>query len=86
MEALAAVAGNNVVLALTPDNCIIGFGVLSFPEKDMRWARLGHGLMMEIKVIEVGRIWRRHKIANEIMKRGYTNPIALGSHNTTFGK
>ena len=67
LEALAAVEGTNVTLALTSGLRIIGFGVLAFPEPDDRWARLGRGAMMEVKAIEVGRGWRGHKIANEIM-------------------
>jgi acetoin utilization protein AcuA len=68
LEAHAAIEMTNVTLALSADNHIIGFGVLGYPEQEERWARLGHGVMMEVKVIEVGRGWRGNKITNDIMK------------------
>ncbi len=74
LEAIAAVEGNNVVLALAPNRQIIGFGVLSFPEEDMRWAQLGHGVMMEVQVIEVGRDWRQYKLTHDIMKMLLLHP------------
>ena len=74
LENLAAVDGNNVVLALKADRSIIGFGVLSVPEPEMRWARLGHGTMMEVSVIEVGRSWRRYNIANALMRMLLRHP------------
>ena len=74
LEDLAAVDGNNVVLALTADHTIIGFGVLGHPEEDMRWARLGRGVMMEVKVIEVGRDWRKYKISDAIMQMLLLHP------------
>jgi acetoin utilization protein AcuA len=74
LEALAAVEGTNVALALTSDQRIIGFGVLAFPEPDERWARLGRGAMMEVRAIEVGRQWRGHKIADDLMRMLLTHP------------
>jgi acetoin utilization protein AcuA len=74
LEAFAAVEGTNVTLALTPDRRIIGFGVLAFPEPDERWAKLGSGTMMEVKAIEVGRVWRSHKIASDILSMLLTHP------------
>jgi acetoin utilization protein AcuA len=74
LEAFAAVEETNVTLALTPDQRIIGFGVLTFPEPEERWAQLGPGAMMEVKAIEVGRGWRGHKIANDILGRLLTHP------------
>jgi hypothetical protein len=62
LEAFAAVEEANVTLALTPDQRIIGFGVLTFPEPEERWAQLGSGAMMEVKAIEVGRGWRSTKL------------------------
>lgn len=58
----------NVVLALAPPQTIIGFGVLAYPEPGERWAELGAGVMMEVKVIEVARSWRRADIASRILK------------------
>ncbi len=74
LETLADIKGANVTLALTPQNRIIGFGVLDFPEPDERWAELGHGVMMEIKVIEVGRGWRQYKLTHDIMKMLLSHP------------
>ncbi len=74
LEAFAALEGTNVTLALTPDRRIIGFGVLAFPEPDERWADLGPGAMMEVKAIEVGRGWRGHKIAQDILAMLLTHP------------
>ena len=68
LEVHAAHEGANVTLALTPGDHIIGFGVLGYPEPDERWARLRRGTMMEVKVIEVGRGWRKYKISSDIMK------------------
>ena len=59
----------NVVLAIAPPQTIIGFGVLAYPEPGERWAELGSGAMMEVKVIEVARNWRRTQIASHILKR-----------------
>ena len=74
LEAHAAMPGANVTLALTPGDHIIGFGVLSYPDPDERWARLGHGVMMEVKAIEVGRGWRKYKITSHIMKMLLRHP------------
>ncbi len=74
LEAIAQVEGNNVVLALTPEDQIIGFGVLSYPEDNERWSQLGHGAMMEVKVIEVARDWRQYQISNDVMKMLMIHP------------
>lgn len=58
----------NVVLAIAPPQTIIGFGVLAYPQPGERWAELGAGVMMEVKVVEVARSWRRTKIASRILK------------------
>lgn len=60
--------GVNVVLAIDPEETIVGFGVLDFPEPGERWLDLGSGLMMELKVIEVCRHRRSSGLASEIMK------------------
>jgi acetoin utilization protein AcuA len=74
LEAHAAVSGTNVTLALTPNGHIIGFGVLGYPNPDERWSRLGRGVMMEVKVIEVGRAWRKFKITNDLMNMMLRHP------------
>ena len=60
--------GVNVVLAVNPEETIVGFGVLDFPEAGERWLDMGPGIMMELKVIEVCRRWRSSGLAGEIMK------------------
>jgi len=58
----------NVTLALSIQKHIIGFGVLDRPEPEERWAALGPGKMMEIKVVEVCRSWRSYRVAGKILK------------------
>ena len=69
LEEQAAQPDANVVLALARDSHIIGFGVLARPEPDERWAELGPGVMMEVKVIEVSRNWRSRSIASHILEK-----------------
>ena len=74
LEQDAAESGTNVSLALDPDDMIIGFGVLANPEADERWAELGSGAMMEVKVIEVSRNWRSYGIAKGILEVMLAHP------------
>lgn len=67
LEKHAAAEGTNVVVAVTPDQRIVAFGVLSHPEPDERWTQLGRGMMMELKVIEVSRDFRSLGLARRIM-------------------
>jgi acetoin utilization protein AcuA len=67
-------AGVNVVLALEESKNIIGYGVLAYPESGERWAELGPKIMMEIKAIEVCRIWRSVGIAPRILKMMLRHP------------
>jgi acetoin utilization protein AcuA len=64
----------NAVLAIAPPQTIIGFGVLAYPELGERWAELDAGVMMEVKVIEVARSWRRADIASRILKTVVDHP------------
>lgn len=69
-ETLERYAGDteaNVVLALKGDRQIVGFGVLSHPEPDERWAELGPGMMMEVKAVEVSRSMRGAKLAGDMI-------------------
>ena len=43
----------NIVLALTEQNNIIGYGVLAHPESGERWAELGPGIRMNIKAYDI---------------------------------
>jgi len=58
----------NVVLALTEEDSIIGYGVLTYPEAGERWIELGPKIMMELKAIEVCRSRRTFRIAPVIVK------------------
>ena len=64
----------NVVLALTSDNTIVGFGVLAYPDSGDRWQQLGAGAMMEVRVIEVARPWRSGHLASTILEFVLAHP------------
>ena len=74
LETIAGHDGANVVLALTDNNHIIGFGVLDFPEPNERWARLGAKRMMEVKAIEVCRDFRAARVASGILEMLLRHP------------
>jgi acetoin utilization protein AcuA len=57
----------NVVLALTDNQQIVGFGVFSHPDADERWSELGPGMMMEVKAVEVTRSLRSCKLAGDMV-------------------
>jgi len=76
-ESLAKCAGLadvNVVLALVESKNIIGYGVLAYPDSGERWTELGPKIVMEIKAIEVSRIWRSVGIAPRILKMMLGHP------------
>ena len=64
----------NVTLALAENDEIIGFGVLTYPEADERWAKLDSRIMMEVKAIEVSRDWRSAGVGKNIIKMLMSNP------------
>ena len=74
LEKHAAKPDANVVLALTQDRHIIGFGVFSHPEPDERWAELGPGVMMEVKAVEVSRKLRSSRIAGDLVRLMLAHP------------
>jgi len=74
LEENAAQKDANVVLALEDKKDIIGFGVLTYPEKGERWTALGPEAMMEIKALEVCRRWRRARVAKGILKLLLSHP------------
>jgi len=78
LEKSAALPDANIVLALTPQNHIIGYGVLAYPHPDERWAELGLKAMMEVRAIEVYRSWRSCKIARAILKMLIVKPQIEG--------
>lgn len=65
---IAAEAGANVTLALDPESCIIGFGVLAYPDPDERWSQLTPNVMIEVKAVEVARSWRSFRVADGIIR------------------
>jgi acetoin utilization protein AcuA len=74
LEKHAAKADANVVLALTQNTMIVGFGVFSHPDPDDRWVGLGPGMMMEVKAVEVSRRLRSCKIAGDLVGLMLTHP------------
>lgn len=63
----AADAGTNVVLAVTEDRQIAGFGVFAPPDPDDRWSWMTPGVMMEIEVVEVHRRFRGCHVAADLV-------------------
>jgi hypothetical protein len=47
---------------------IIGFGVLTYPGADERWAKLNSHIMMEVQAIEVSRDWRSAGVGRNIIE------------------
>jgi len=76
LEKAAEQPDADVVLALTEQNHIIGYGVLTYPDAQERWADLGPEKMMEVTAIEVCRGWRSHKIAPAILEMMVVHPQA----------
>jgi acetoin utilization protein AcuA len=74
LEKHAAKKDANVVLALTENQEISGFGVLSHPHADERWNQLGPGMMMEVKAVEVSRNLRSFKIAGDLVRLMLVHP------------
>ncbi len=74
LEKNAAESDANVTLAVTDSEKIIGFGVLTYPEADERWAKLDSNIMMEVKAIEVSRDWRSLGVANSIIEMLLSHP------------
>jgi acetoin utilization protein AcuA len=77
-ETLSASASNpdaNVTLAITPDDKIVGFSILEYPQPDERWIRVGENVMMEVSVIEVSRVWRSAGIARDILRLVTDHPL-----------
>lgn len=74
LERLAATENANIVLALVETNHIIGFGMLIHPEPEERWSRVGPGIMIELKAIEVCRDWRSTRIAHQIVEMLLSHP------------
>jgi len=65
----------NVVLTLSPEETIIGFAVLAYPDPDERWVRVGEKVMMEVMVIEVSRPWRGRGLAKAQLELLLDHPL-----------
>ena len=74
LEEAAGQPGANIVLALAPQNHIIGYTVLAYPDPGERWIDLGPEIMIEIQAIEVCRSWRSFKIAPGLLKMVVGHP------------
>jgi acetoin utilization protein AcuA len=68
LENIADQPDANISLALLDNQLIIGFGVLTYPEPEERWAQLRPQIMMEVKAIEVSDAWRSKGIAKNILE------------------
>lgn len=69
-ESLLKAAGlpdANVVLAVTADHQIVGYGILRYPFEDERWIKVGDRVMMEVAVIEINRSWRGVGLAKPLL-------------------
>jgi acetoin utilization protein AcuA len=74
LEAHAALDDTNVVLALTDDRRIIGYGVFGPPDANERWLKLGIGSMLEVKVVEVSRRYRAFHLASGLLRQMLAHP------------
>ena len=74
LEEAAGQPDANIVLALAPQNHIIGYAVLAYPDPGERWIDLGPEIMIEIQAIEVCRSWRSFKIAPGLLKMVVGHP------------
>lgn len=74
LVARASQEDTNVVIALSEAETIIGFGVLTYPDPDERWAKLEPKVMMEVKAIEVSRQWRSCGIGKVLAEGMLTHP------------
>lgn len=75
LQARAAAADTSVVLAVTDEGRIAGFGVLAPPDGDDRWSEMRSGVMMEVEVLEVHHWFRGSGIAGEMVHRLLMHPL-----------
>lgn len=74
LEARAADADTNVVLAVTEDRRIAGFGVFAPPDESDRWSQMPPGTIMEVEVLEVHRRFRTQHVASDMIRRMLAHP------------
>ena len=75
LEARAAAADTSVVLAVTQEGQIAGFGVFAPPDADDRWSEMRSGVIMEVEVVEVHHRFRGCGIAGEMVRRMLMHPL-----------
>ncbi len=75
LEKDAVLEDANVVLAVTDDKHIIGFGVVAYPGKEERWVKVGERVVIELKAIEVSRGWRSLGIAKGLVRMMMAHPL-----------
>ena len=63
----------NVVIAVKEDK-IVGFGLLTCPDPDQRWSRLGPMTVLEVKAIEVIRDWRKSGLGKVLVEGMLSHP------------
>lgn len=63
----------NVVIAIQEDK-IVGFGLLTCPDPDQRWAKLGPRKVLEVKAIEVVRGWRKSGLGKMLVEGMLSHP------------
>ena len=74
LELRAADADTNVVLAVTEDRQIAGFGVFAPPGTDDRWSQMQPAVIMEVEVVEVHRRFRAYHIGSGIVRLMLAEP------------
>ena len=74
LETHAADPDTNVVLAVTENRQIAGFGILGPPEAGDHWAQMTPGVVIEAKVVEVHDRFRACHIAGCLLHRMLTHP------------
>ncbi|MDR3569740.1 MAG: GNAT family N-acetyltransferase [Syntrophobacteraceae bacterium] len=64
---------SNVVLAVRGET-IVGFGLLTCPDPDQRWSRLGPKTVLEVKGIEVIRAFRKSGLGKVLVEGMLSHP------------
>ena len=74
LEARAAEADTNVVLAVTEKDQIAGFGFVAPPDAGDHWAQMTPGVVTEIAVVEVHHNFRACRIAGDMIRQMLAHP------------
>ena len=68
LESRAANPESSVVLAVTKDRRIAGFGVFAPPDAEDRWSQMQAGAIMEVELVEVHEQFRTRHIAGDMLR------------------